>query len=145
MTEQLTMLDLRANLTDVLERVAAGEAFHITKRGKVVAILTRAVDVEADETGGRSQIHRAGAKKKTEPTPTQKVAKGMLEIAKQAEDQLNKTSSEEVDDWGLPVEPFPVGMEMGTSKKPANPAPLKPWKTPMGLSKKQQAGQKYDR
>lgn len=50
MPEQITMLDLRSNLTSILERVAAGEAFHVTKRGEIVAIITRATEVRPDIT-----------------------------------------------------------------------------------------------
>lgn len=46
MPEKLSMLDLRANLSEILRRVEAGEAFEITRFGKVVAIITRATEAE---------------------------------------------------------------------------------------------------
>ena len=129
-------------LGKLLKQVAAGESFEITKYGKVVAVLGPPTNPTVAYMDHIQQVHDEGARKriaKAKPDPDRLRAN----TANDPNLMAPTTSSEEVDDWGLPVEK-PAGMEMGTSKKGAIANEPK-YREPLGLSKSQQAGGKYER
>lgn len=127
MAERITANELNRRSGEILKRVQEGEAFHITKHGKAIAILTR---VEEDPDMGKAKPGNHGLD-------------AQLDESNAELERILPSSETDPAATEPPTSNTHTVRTMATST--AQQATKPPWKSYGGLSKQQQAGGKYDR